>query len=161
MTVESASYISQLVPANPDGATAYVSELDDQIQLLKTVLQTQFSNLGEAAVTLTAAQINALINKPAPNPRATNYSVAATDYDALIQVSGVGTVITLPEASTVGAGFRVTVKNYGGSGVLVRRSGSDLIEGSASDRSLDNLEAETYVAVTSGTTGYIITANYP
>ena len=59
MTVESASYISQLSTSNP-AAGDNISEGDDHIRLIKTVLQTQFPNLSTAAVNPTAAQLNKL-----------------------------------------------------------------------------------------------------
>ena len=59
MTVESASYISQLNTANP-GASDNISEGDDHLRLIKTVLKTQFPNTGTAAVTQTSAQMNKL-----------------------------------------------------------------------------------------------------
>lgn len=59
MTVESASYISQLSTSNP-AAGDNISEGDDHIRLIKTVLQTQFPNLSTTAVSPTAAQLNKL-----------------------------------------------------------------------------------------------------
>lgn len=59
MTVESATYIAQLAPANP-GSNDPKSEGDDHLRLIKTVLQAQFPNFGNAAVTPTAAQVNQL-----------------------------------------------------------------------------------------------------
>lgn len=58
MSLETASYIGQLNPAWPDGDADDASQGDDQLRLIKTVLQTQFPNLGNAAITATAAQIN-------------------------------------------------------------------------------------------------------
>ena len=57
MGVETATYISQLSATNPLG-TDPISEGDDQIQLVKSVLQAQFTSLGAAAVTATAAEVN-------------------------------------------------------------------------------------------------------
>jgi hypothetical protein len=59
MTVESATYISQLVPANPSSSDN-ISEGDDQLRLIKSVLQSQFPNIGASAVNLTASQFNKL-----------------------------------------------------------------------------------------------------
>ena len=59
MTVESASYISQLTPANP-GASDNISEGDDHLRLIKTVPQTQFPSLATTAVTQSSAQMNKL-----------------------------------------------------------------------------------------------------
>ena len=63
MTVESATYISQLVPANPSSSDN-ISEGDDQLRLIKSVLQAQFPNIGAAAVNPTAAQFNKLGFEP-------------------------------------------------------------------------------------------------
>jgi len=57
MPVETATYISQLSATNPLG-TDPISEGDDQIRLVKEVLQAQFTSLGAAAVTATAAEVN-------------------------------------------------------------------------------------------------------
>ena len=57
MGVETATYISQLSATNPL-ATEAISQGDDQIRLVKSVLQAQFTTLGAAAVTTTAAELN-------------------------------------------------------------------------------------------------------
>ena len=57
MGVETATYISELSATNPLG-TDPISEGDDQIRLVKSVLQSQFTSLGAAAVTGTAAELN-------------------------------------------------------------------------------------------------------
>ena len=57
MPVETATYISQLSATNPLG-TDPISQGDDQIRLVKEVLQAQFTSLGAAAVTGTAAELN-------------------------------------------------------------------------------------------------------
>lgn len=61
MALETATYISQLVATNPPG-TDPLAQSDDHLRLIKGVLQAQFPNLGAAAVTGTAAQINAAIS---------------------------------------------------------------------------------------------------
>lgn len=63
MAVEAATYISQLDATKPDGDVDTKSEGDDILRLLKSVLQNQFPNLGAAAVTPTAAQLNDVANK--------------------------------------------------------------------------------------------------
>jgi len=63
MTVESASYISQLNSAQPT-ASDNISEGDDHLRLIKSVLKTQFPNLGTTAVNPTAAQFNKLGFEP-------------------------------------------------------------------------------------------------
>jgi hypothetical protein len=64
MTVESATYIGQLDPTKPAGSDGK-AEGDDMIRLLKSVLQAQFTSLGNAAVTVTAAQLNSVTAKGA------------------------------------------------------------------------------------------------
>jgi hypothetical protein len=59
MGLETATYISQLVATNPT-ASDPVSQGDDHLQLIKSVLQAQFTTLGAAAVTTTAAELNLL-----------------------------------------------------------------------------------------------------
>ena len=59
MGVETATFISQLSATNPL-ATDPISEGDDQIRLVKDVLQKQFTTLGAAAVTTTAGELNIL-----------------------------------------------------------------------------------------------------
>ncbi len=59
MGIEVASFISQLVAANPTGADDY-STADDHIRLLKAVLQAQFPNFGAVAVDATAAELDKL-----------------------------------------------------------------------------------------------------
>ncbi|PVY56737.1 MULTISPECIES: pyocin knob domain-containing protein [unclassified Simplicispira] len=57
MTVETASYISQLSSTSPASGDPK-SEGDDQIRLIKTVLKTQFPNFGTAAMTATTTELN-------------------------------------------------------------------------------------------------------
>jgi len=78
MTVESATYISQLNSSYPaDGDS--IAEGDNHARLLKTVLQSQFTSLGTAAVTVTAAQINDVVNKaPLASPALTGTPTVPT-----------------------------------------------------------------------------------
>ena len=57
MPVATATYISQLSATNPLG-TDPISEGDNQIRLVKEVLQAQFTSLGAAAVTASATELN-------------------------------------------------------------------------------------------------------
>jgi hypothetical protein len=59
MTVETASYISQLNTALPASGDPK-SEGDDHLRLVKNVLKTQFPNFGTNAVTPTATEVNYL-----------------------------------------------------------------------------------------------------
>lgn len=60
MAIEAATYISQLVAANPPGSDNRTTA-DDHLRLIKSVLLAQFPSLGAAAVNATAAQINYLV----------------------------------------------------------------------------------------------------
>ena len=62
MGLETATYISQLVDTNPTSSDP-VSQGDDHLRLIKEVLQAQFTTLGAAAVTTTAAELNLLDGK--------------------------------------------------------------------------------------------------
>ena len=59
MTVETASYISQLNTSYPAVGDP-VGEGDDHLRLIKTVLQTQFPNLTAAAVNSNVTELNLL-----------------------------------------------------------------------------------------------------
>ena len=60
MTVETASYISQLDPTYP-AAGDPKSEGDNLLRLVKTVLKTQFPSFGTTAIAATAAEVNYLV----------------------------------------------------------------------------------------------------
>ena len=62
MGLETATYISQLTATNPTSSDP-VSQGDDHLRLIKSVLQSQFTTLGAAAVTTTAAELNLLDGK--------------------------------------------------------------------------------------------------
>ena len=53
------TYIEDLVATNPVGATDNIDEGDDHIRNIKTAVKGSFPNLGAAAVTKTASQLNA------------------------------------------------------------------------------------------------------
>jgi hypothetical protein len=54
------TYIEDLVATNPVGATDNVDEGDDHIRNIKTAVKGSFPNLGAAAVTSSAAELNLL-----------------------------------------------------------------------------------------------------
>lgn len=62
MALETATYIGQLVNTNPVPGDP-VAQGDDHLRLIKSVLQNSFPSLGNAAVTVTAAQLNAVTAK--------------------------------------------------------------------------------------------------
>ncbi len=87
MSVESATYISQLNTSYPlDGDI--ISEGDNHLRLVKGVLQSQFTSLGAAAVTLTAAEMNSVT---ARSVRAGDTYSGAHNYT--------GATITVPTAA--------------------------------------------------------------
>jgi hypothetical protein len=86
MGKETATYISQLVATNPVAADS-VSEGDDHIAMIKSVLKTNFSGInssGTTAVTATAAEMNYL-----------DLATLGTSADSkvLTQASGVVTIV--------------------------------------------------------------------
>lgn len=70
-------FIDDLVTGSPAGDTGNVSEGDDQLRGLKDVLTGQFTSLGQAAVTLTASEINDL---PGDVSALDSAKIAADDY---------------------------------------------------------------------------------
>lgn len=60
MPVESATYIADLVPTDPE-VTDGIAQGYSHIQLIKSVLQNTFPDLGDAAVTATAVEINSVV----------------------------------------------------------------------------------------------------
>ena len=62
MGVEDATYISQFDSTLPTASDA-VSQGDNHLRLIKSVLQGQFTTLGAVAVTTTAAELNLLDGK--------------------------------------------------------------------------------------------------
>ncbi len=149
MGLEVATYISQLLPANPVGGVDNYSTADDHLRLIKQVLQNQFPNLGAAAMNATAAQLNfmvgvtsavqtqldakeALANKNANNGYA-GLNGSAQLADARVAISNV----TQHQASLAIAGTQIT------SGLIaVARLGSGtptsstLLDGSGAWRAL-------------------------
>lgn len=72
MSLETGTYISDLVPANPAG-TDQINEADDHIRLIKSTLKNTFPNVN-GAVDATPAQINQLVDN---------------DFDSIITEGGV------------------------------------------------------------------------
>lgn len=62
----------------------------------------------------------------------TNYVVAVTDRDLLLNWVGGAGSLTLPVAASVGNNFYIQVRNSGSGSLAINASGSDLINGSAS-----------------------------
>ncbi len=81
MGLETGSYITDLDPTNPDGATDYRSTLDDHIQLVKTCVKQTFPNMN-AAVSALPADLNLITGAAAAG-------VTASDVQAIDGFSGV------------------------------------------------------------------------
>jgi hypothetical protein len=91
MTVESAAFITDLNSSYPPGSD-FLSEGDDHLRLLKSVLKNQFTSLGAQAVTVSADDLNGAIT----------YGAAAglsSDIDFIDHTKGLQW--TLPSADTV------------------------------------------------------------
>ena len=84
MTIESATFISDLVATNP-GPNDQKSEGDDHVRLVKTTLKATFPNI-TGAVTLTHTQLNAVGSGGSP----TFVNLAATGTSALTGKVGIG-----------------------------------------------------------------------
>ena len=112
MALETATYISQLTATNPT-ASDPVSQGDDHLRLIKSVLQSQFTTLGAAAVTTTAAELNLLDGKTAVGDASGPGS--STD-DAIARFSGTGgktlqnSGITISDANLLNMGDNVIGK---------------------------------------------------
>ena len=96
MTVESASYISQLDTTLPTAADL-ISEGDDHLRLTKTVLKTQFPNFGTTAISASAAEVNYSVGVTSSiqtqlNSKAPTVSPTFTGTAALPATTSIGTV---------------------------------------------------------------------
>ena len=101
MGLETASYISQLVATNPL-ATDPISQGDDHLRLIKSVLQTQFSGLsGTTAVTTSEAEMNILDGVTATSTEL-NYldiTTLGTSENSKVVTQSAGGVITVGGAA--------------------------------------------------------------
>lgn len=96
MTVESASYISQLDTTLPTAADL-ISEGDDHLRLTKTVLKTQFPNFGTTAIAASAAEVNYSVGVTSAiqtqlNTKAPTASPTFTGTATLPATTSIGTV---------------------------------------------------------------------
>jgi hypothetical protein len=72
-----------------------------------------------------------VVPKQAVVTKAANYSVVATDHNAIINVSGSWTLSHTITASQAGAGFTYWVRNTGTATITIDPAGSELIDGTA------------------------------
>lgn len=116
MPIETANYISELVPTNPLGSDPR-SSAAAHLRMLKRVVQTQFSNLGAAAVTRTAAQLNQVGVTQALGDNTTAPASTAFVQAAIAAVNAASGAITWSISSAgsvpVGAGQGVLGTNAG------------------------------------------------
>jgi len=101
MGLESATYISQLVATNPL-ATDPISQGDDHLRLIKSVLQAQFSGLsGTTAVTASGAELN-LVDGCTATTTELNYldiTTLGTSADSKALTQSAGGVVTVGATS--------------------------------------------------------------
>lgn len=94
-----------------------------------------------------------------PTTQTTNYTTTATDAEtAILSTSGV--TISLGDAASMGAGYRVAIKNASSSGIVTvgRITSANQIDGAASDITLQALESAVFVC--DGTHYYIVSGAY-
>lgn len=99
MGLESATFINDLTTTNPV-ATDQVSQGDDHLRLLKTVLKATFPNATKA------------FRFPVATAKTTNYTLLAADHGSLITMSAAGGVrtFTLPSLAAGDAGWYVWLR---------------------------------------------------
>lgn len=125
MGLEVATYISGLVGSNPIGGIDSKSQGDDHLRLIKNVLQATFPNASRAFRFPTVAAT-----------KTANYTVLATDENALLPVDSSGAIrtVTLPLLGVVFPGWCVIVIKVDASANPVNIVGTagELINGASS-----------------------------
>lgn len=116
------------------------------------------TKLADPIKTLTEAVDTALVNMVdvAPLAKSGAYTTVADDDGRIIECTSSPT-ITLGAAATMGAGYRVIVKNTSTGTVTVATG--ETIDGSASNRTLLQNNAEVYVVNSAGTAYWVASAN--
>lgn len=137
-------------PPADDGTTAESNKLkwSNHKDKLGDPLKTAIENIDTKLVTF--ADLG-------PVSKAIDFTTTAAEHEQTIEVTGT-TTITLGVASSMGAGYIVTIKNAGSNTVTVARSGADTIDGGTSDTLLAN-ESATY-KVNTAADGYLIESRY-
>ena len=115
MPVEAATWINQLDPTKPNGATDDIAEGDDHFRKIKEVLQNQFPSLGMAAVSVTAAQLNDVVNKASPSGQT---------YTGTHTFSGATVVFGTPTFGTPTLAAHAATKAYADALPFVSASGA-------------------------------------
>ena len=159
MALETATYISQLTATNPT-ASDPVSQGDDHLRLIKSVLQSQFTTLGAAAVTTTAAELNLLDGKSAVGDASgpgssTNNAIARFDGTGGKTLQNSGTTISDDGDIVVGGTTpKVTIGDGGAEDTMLVFDGAAIDFRVGLDDGLDQLEIG--VGSAHGTTAGII-----
>ena len=159
MALETATYISQLTATNPT-ASDPVSQGDDHLRLIKSVLQAQFTTLGAAAVTTTAAELNLLDGKSAVGDASgpgssTNNAIARFDGTGGKTLQNSGTTISDDGDIVVGGTTpTVTIGDGGAEDTMLLFDGAAIDFRVGLDDGLDQLEIG--VGNAHGTTAGII-----
>jgi hypothetical protein len=116
MSLESATYVKQLVASNPDGADPK-GQGDDHLRLIKLTLLNTFPNL-DAAVTVTPAELNAVggggVNLFKPNMILMWAGTIATIPTGWVLCNGTAGTPDLRDRFVVGAGGGYAVNSTGG-----------------------------------------------
>lgn len=115
MGLETASYLNDLVAANPDGAADQVSQGDNHIRLLKAVLQATFPSMAGAAWRV--------------QTKTANYTLLATDNMSVINCTTALT-LALTDVATIGNKFMALV-SANGVAVTIDPSGTETVNGAA------------------------------
>lgn len=146
MGLEAASYISELVITNPDGADqAYTS--DDHHRLVKTVLKTQFPNFTATAMNASVVELNYMVGVTGQPPEKSNVQLGAYTFAADSGIADAYVITLTPVPSAYADGMRVWVlignANTGASTLNVNSLGAIAIKYiDGSDLRADALRAD-------------------
>lgn len=111
MTVETASYISQLDTTLPTAADL-ISEGDDHLKLIKTALKTQFPNFGTTAIAASSAELNYSVGVTSAiqtqlNAKANSASPTFTGTVVLPATTSIGSITATEIARLAGIAFPI------------------------------------------------------
>ena len=126
MALETGTYVQDLVSTNPTTAD-FVSQGDDHLRLIKTVLEATFPNASKAFYFPGVSASKVAADSPV--------TVAVTDENDLFRANATSGAITfnLPAAATAGAGFEVgfVKTDSSANAVTIDGNSSETIGGSA------------------------------
>lgn len=119
MPLESATFVADLVSANPVGATDPKSDGDNHIRMLKQVLQNSFPGLNRA--------LNLKAVGGAMEYKAANFNITSADAGEVFGCGPGVTTITTDPGVTLGVGFGVRIFNFSGGDVIFDPSGVEVV----------------------------------